>query len=113
MSALIDITDASFDAQVIKSDLIVIAVFWAEWSPPSRKIQPSLEELAAEYSSQIKVVKLDIDQTPNAASTYGVLNVPTMIMFKNGQAIERLEGIQPKSEIEAMFKPYLVIDRFA
>lgn len=113
MSKPINITDASFDAQVIKSDLIVVTNFWAEWSSPSKRIGPDLEEIAAEYASQVKVVKLDIDQNPDVASAYGVLKVPTIILFKNGQVLERLESVHLKSEITAKIKPYLVIDRFA
>ena len=113
MTILTDVTDASFDAEVLKSDLIVITDFWAEWSNPSHKLNPILEDLANEYNSQLKIVKLDIDENPATTSAYGVLNIPTLLFFKNGQLIGRLVGSSSKSEIEEQFKPYLMVDKYA
>lgn len=105
------INDASFDAEVLKSDLLTITDFWAEWCGPCKMIAPHLEAIAAE-NDQVKVCKLDIDENPITTSTYGVLSIPTLILFKNGQEVERIVGAVPRSEIEARIKPYLVVDPY-
>lgn len=107
MSNPIHVTDANFDAEVLKSDLVVITDFWAEWSRPCKQIAPYLEAIAQEYNNKVKVAKLDIDANPNATATYNVLNMPTLIVFKNGQPVERLVGTIAKNKIEKTIKPYL------
>lgn len=112
MSKPVAVTDNSFDAEVLKSDLIVITDFWAEWCGPCKAIAPHLEAIASEYSSQVKVVKLDIDENPDTTSRYGVLSIPTLLMFKNGQEIARLVGMKPKNAIVKAFEPFLVVDEY-
>ena len=107
MVATVDVIDTSFDAQVLKCDIPVLAGFWAEWSGPSKKIRPALEEIAGEYEGRLKIVKLDIDENPTVASTYSVLNIPTLILFKFGQPVERLVGSMPKQEILGKVLPYV------
>lgn len=107
MATPVTVTDASFDAEVLKSDLIVVTDFWAEWSSPCQKIAPILDQLATEFEAQVKVAKLDIDTNPTAVSSYAVLNVPTVIVFKNGQPVERLTGPASKQEFVDAIKPYL------
>ena len=77
-------TDASFAADVLQSDKPVLVDFWAEWCGPCRMIAPALEELAGEMADQVQIVKIDIDENPDAPTKYGVRGIPTMILFKNG-----------------------------
>lgn len=108
MTNLIHLTDAGFDAEVLKNDLIVIAHFGAEWSVPSQAIIPTLEQIATDYAGQVKIVKLDINQNPNTTTRYGVLELPTLLFFKNGQIIGQITGAEEKEKIVRTFSPYLV-----
>ncbi|RPJ54865.1 MAG: thioredoxin [Dehalococcoidia bacterium] len=107
MTALTQVTDASFDAQVLKCDIPILVDFWAEWCGPCRAIAPYLDEIVSEYANQIKIVKLDVDANPLIPATYGVLGLPTLILFKFGQPVERLTGTQTKGAILDKIAPYL------
>lgn len=107
MADLVNVTDASFDAEVLKSDLIVVTDFWAKWSAPCKRVVPYLEAIAEEYKGQVKIAKLDIEANPNTTSAYGVMRLPTIIIFKNGQPVNEVSGTVLKSKIENAFRPYL------
>jgi len=94
------VTDASFEADVLRADKPVLVDFWAEWCGPCRMIAPALEELAAELGDKVNIVKLDIDENPDAPTRYGVRGIPTMILFKNGQQAATQVGAMPKSAIK-------------
>ncbi|MBO9712864.1 thioredoxin TrxA [Sphingomonas sp.] len=94
------ITDDSFQADVLNSDKPVLVDFWAEWCGPCRMIAPALEEIAEELGEQVTIVKLDIDENPDAPSKYGVRGIPTMILFKNGEVAATQVGALPKSGIK-------------
>ena len=98
--ATVKVTDDSFDADVLKAGQPVLVDFWAEWCGPCRMIAPALEELAEELGDQVRIVKLDIDENPDAPTKYGVRGIPTMILFKNGQPAATQVGAMPKSGIK-------------
>ncbi|MBI4734004.1 MAG: thioredoxin [Rubrobacteridae bacterium] len=98
-----DINDAEFEAQVIKSDQPVIVDFWAPWCGPCRMVGPKLEELAQEKGDAIKVVKVNVDDNQQWAGKYGVMSIPTIMLFKNGEAAETIVGAVPKEEIVKKF----------
>lgn len=98
-------SDDSFDAEVLKHSGPVLVDFWAEWCGPCKALGPVLDSIADEYGSKLKVVKVNVDESPNAPQQYKVRGIPTLILFKNGSVVDQLVGNQPKDSIKA------VIDR--
>ena len=98
--ATIATTDASFDADVLQADKPVLVDFWAEWCGPCKMIGPALEELAGEMADQVTIVKIDIDENPDAPTKYGVRGIPTMLLFKNGELAATKVGAAPKGAIK-------------
>ena len=107
MADLVYVTDNSFDAQVLKCDIPVLTEFLAEWATPCQIIAAHLLDIAAEFKDQLKVVKLDIEANPMVTSNYNVLNVPTLILFKNGQEVARLAGLVSKAVVLDKVTPFL------
>ncbi len=93
------VTDASFDAEVLKAEGPVLIDFWAEWCPPCHAIAPSLEELSQELAGQVRIAKLNIDDNPRTAIKYGVRSIPTLIIFKDGEPTALQVGAAPKSKL--------------
>ncbi|MBF0168654.1 MAG: thioredoxin TrxA [Alphaproteobacteria bacterium] len=93
------VTDANFDAEVLKSSGPVLVDFWAEWCGPCRQIAPALEELSKDYAAKISVAKVNIDENPATPSKYGVRGIPTLMIFKNGQVAATKVGALPKSKL--------------
>ena len=102
--ATVAVTDASFDADVLNSDKPVVVDFWAEWCGPCKQIGPSLEEISEEMGEDVVIAKVNIDDNPNAPSRYGVRGIPTMILFKGGEAASTKVGAAPKTAIESWIK---------
>ena len=92
MADVLNVTDLTFEAEVLKSDKPVVIDFWAEWCAPCRQIAPIIKELAAEHGDQVKIVKMDIDSSPNTPGQYGVRAIPTILAFKDGQVVQQLQG---------------------
>ena len=107
MSEPVHITDDTFEAEVVQSAMPAIVDFWAAWCAPCHMIAPILEEIAEEYDGQLKVAKLDVDQNPQVATQFGVMSIPTMILFKDGEAVERLIGYMPKERLLGKITPHL------
>jgi thioredoxin 1 len=92
-------SDASFEADVLKSAEPVVVDFWAEWCGPCRMIAPALEEIAGQLGDKVKIVKLNVDENPNTAAKYGIMSIPTLLMFKNGEISSRQVGAAPKQKL--------------
>ena len=107
MAKPVHVSDSSFDAQVLKSDLPVLTDFWAEWCGPCKVIAPLLEQIAQEYDGRVKIAKIDVDANNQVAMRLGVQSIPTLILFKNGQAVERLVGSMPKERLVSRILPHL------
>jgi len=107
MSEPVAVTDETFEAEVLQATLPVLTDFWANWCAPCHMIAPILEEIAAEYAGKLKVAKLDVDSNPRTTLQYGVMSIPTLILFKDGQAVERLVGAMPKKNLLARITPHL------
>jgi thioredoxin 1 len=107
MAKPIHVTDRTFDAEALTSDIPVLADFWAEWCGPCKTIAPVLEEIAEEYDGELKIAKLDVDENSHTARRYGVKSIPTLILFRNGQSVERLVGTMPKGQLLSRIRPYL------
>ncbi|WP_406091073.1 thioredoxin [Kitasatospora purpeofusca] len=93
------VTDATFDADVLKSDKPVLVDFWAEWCGPCRQVAPVLEEIAAEHGDKLTIAKLDVDANQQTAATYNVISIPTLILYKNGEAVKQITGARPKAAL--------------
>ena len=101
MSEALAVTDATFEAEVLKSEVPVVIDFWAEWCGPCKMIAPILDEIAKEYAGKLKVCKLDIDQNPETPAKYGVRGIPTLMLFKNGNVEATRVGAMAKSQLVA------------
>jgi len=102
---MLDVTDATFDSEVISSDRPVVVDFWAPWCGPCKAIAPVLSALAAEHEG-VKFVKIDIDENPGVASRYGILSIPTVMVFDGGEPKETVVGARPRAHFEQVIAPF-------
>ena len=103
----VDVTDATFDSDVLKSDKTVLVDFWAEWCGPCKMVAPVLDEIAGENKDKITVAKLDIDVNQKTAQAYQVMSIPTMIVFQNGKPVKQIVGARPKAALLSDLRDYL------
>jgi thioredoxin 1 len=101
------VTDATFDTEVLKSDKPVVVDYWAEWCGPCRMVAPVLEEIAAEHADKIDVVKINIDENPQVAQRYGILQIPTLNVFSGGEVVKQVIGAKPKSALLRELAEYI------
>ncbi|MCL7385150.1 MAG: thioredoxin [Thaumarchaeota archaeon] len=102
----VTLTDENFD-DFVSSNKLVVVDFWAEWCMPCRMLAPVIEELAKEYAGKIVFGKLNVDENPMTTAKFGIMGIPTLIVFKNGQPVDRIIGAMPKRQIEARLNSYL------
>lgn len=107
MAELAHINDDDFAVEVLEASQPVLIDFWAEWCGPCHMIAPHVQAIANEYEGTLKVVKMDIDENPMVPGQYGIMSIPTLMLFKDGQAVERLMGARPKEQILAKIAPHL------
>lgn len=102
-----EINEEQFDEEVLQSESAVLVDFWAPWCGPCRAIMPVLEELSGEYGDKIKFFKVNVDENPNIAGKYRIMSIPTIKVFKNGEIVEDMVGLQSKTQLEEVLDKYL------
>jgi len=107
MVATAEVTDSSFQQEVLESDLTVLVDFWAPWCGPCRMVAPVVDEISEQYEGQVKVVKVNTDENPNVASQYGIRSIPTLMIFKDGQRVDMVVGAVPKTTLANTLEKYL------
>ena len=100
MAHPLEVTDATFDEEVLNSDIPVLVDFWAEWCGPCKMIAPIVSDLSTEYEGRMKVTKLDVDSNPQAALKYGVRGIPTLLIFKGGSPVDQIVGAVPRGKLK-------------
>ncbi|MFO0747609.1 MAG: thioredoxin [Myxococcota bacterium] len=104
---VIELTDATFDAEVLKSDVPVLVDFWATWCGPCRAIAPIVDEIANEYAGKLKVGKVDTDRHQRYAAQFGISSIPALLVFKNGAIVDRIIGAKPKAALLKQITPHV------
>ena len=107
MSNLINSTDSNFQNEVLEAEKPVLVDFWAPWCGPCRMVGPVVEQIAGEYQEKLKVVKVNVDDNPQTAAQYGVMSIPTLVVFKDGKAVQKMVGYMPKEQMKSQIDQVL------
>jgi thioredoxin 1 len=107
MSRIVEVTDDNFEQEVLQADQPVFVDFWAVWCGPCRMIAPVFEELSEEYAGKVKFVKVNVDEVTKSVANYGIMSIPTLMLFKDGQPEETLVGVQPKEKLAEVLDSHL------
>jgi thioredoxin 1 len=103
-----DVSDDNFKKEVVESEIPVLVDFWATWCMPCRMIAPILDALSQTYEGKLKVVKINVDESPDVTSEYNIVSIPTLMIFSKGEVKEEIIGAVPRPELEAKIKPYIM-----
>ncbi len=103
---MVKVEDNNFETAVVKSDMPILVDFWAAWCGPCKMIAPVVDEIATDYSGKMKVGKLNVDENPNTASKFGIMSIPTLILFKDGKAIEKIIGFKGKKDFDSILSKH-------
>lgn len=106
----VEVNDATFETEVLRSETPVLVDFWAVWCGPCKNIAPVLEEMAKEYSGKLKIAKVDVDKNPEASVKFGIRSIPTLLLFKEGKVVDQVIGGVPKKNIVDMVQPHLLVN---
>ncbi|MBB01700.1 MAG: thioredoxin [Rubinisphaera brasiliensis] len=104
---VLEFTDGNFQTEVLSGDQPVLVDFWAPWCGPCKMMTPTIEELATDYAGKVRIGKLNTDDNPNTASEHGISAIPTLMLFKNGELVERLTGVVPKDQLATTLDKHL------
>jgi thioredoxin 1 len=107
--SVVQVTDATFDAEVLKSSIPVLVDFWAEWCGPCRMVAPVVEEVAKQYKGKVKVAKVDVDTNQRIASQFAIRSIPSLYIFKNGKLVEQIVGAAPIRQITSLLESVLTV----
>ena len=107
MGNTVAVTDSSFEQEVLQSSVPVVVDFWAEWCGPCRVLAPTIDQLSVEYAGKLKVVKVDVDANMEISSRYGIMSIPTVMVFKDGHAVEKIVGALPKPVLLSKIQPHI------
>jgi len=107
MGNAVAVTDQSFDQEVLQSPVPVLVDFWAAWCGPCKAIAPTVDQMAVEYAGKLKVVKIDVDANMEVSNRYGIMSIPSLVLFKNGQVVEKIVGALPKPAVVSKIQPHL------
>ncbi len=103
----LELSETNFDASVLKNPRPVLVDFWAVWCGPCRQVAPIVDALARKWGEKVAVAKLNVDDVPSIAERYGIMSIPTLMLFKGGQVVERVVGLSPQAALERKFDPHI------